>query len=223
MLNDHKYEIKERGKAEESATKMKILKKINKGLILTIIVLLTLTIYLVGVEKQRKADKQDIEKACNNFIEFVSKYSVLPEEMQELSEQISESKKEEYTKQIKTELEKIMISNEEAVKLQHQAIKTSLDEGYKPTEITSKIDRKITKISSYEFDGNQVTVTFNSKMETTKKYLNDQNEEQENKNVFESSDDEIILQKVDGIWKIVYSNLQSNNYDGMYTNNVTVY
>ena len=34
--------------------KMKILRKINKGLILTIIVLLALTVYLVNIEKQRK-------------------------------------------------------------------------------------------------------------------------------------------------------------------------
>ena len=47
---------------------MKVLKKINKGLILTIIVLAALLIYISGVEKQRNADKPDIRKACEDFI-----------------------------------------------------------------------------------------------------------------------------------------------------------
>lgn len=191
---------------------MKILRKINKGLILTIIVLLALTIYLVNIERQRKADKEDIKKACEEFINFTDKYSVLPEDMQKLTEPVSESKVEEYKKEMKTELEKLMITNEEAVKLQYQNLEFCLDEGYSNSEgIRSKLERKITKISSYEFEGNQVTVTFEAKVKTTIKNLNEENEEQESQNSFDTDGDEILLQKVEGKWKIVYSNLQYDN------------
>ena len=74
----------------------------------------------MNVENQRKADKANIKKACEEFIEFTDKYSVLPEDMQVLGESISENKVEEYKKQMKTELEKLMINNEEAVKIQYQ-------------------------------------------------------------------------------------------------------
>lgn len=188
---------------------MKILRKINKGLILTIIVLLALTVYLANVEKQRKEDKEDIKKACEEFISFTDKYSVLPEDMQKLTEQVLESKIEEYKKEMKIELEKLMIDNEEAVKLQYQNLEFCLDEGYRnPEGIRSKLERKITKISNYEFEGNQVTVTFKAKVKTTTKNLN---EEQESQNSFDTDGDEILLQKVDGKWKIVYSNLQYDN------------
>lgn len=191
---------------------MRILRKINKGLILTIIVLSVLTLYLANVEKQRKEDKEDIKKACEEFINFTDKYSVLPEDMQRLTEPVLESKVEEYKKEMKTELEKLMIDNEEAVKLQYQNLEFCLDEGYNNSEeIKSKLERKITKISSYEFEGSQVTVTFKAKVKTATKYLNEENEEQERQNSFDTDGDEILLQKVDGKWKIVYSNLQYDN------------
>ena len=43
---------------------MKFLKKINKGLLLTIIVVAILIIYLTNLEKQRESDKTDIKNAC---------------------------------------------------------------------------------------------------------------------------------------------------------------
>ena len=193
---------------------MKFLRKINKGLVLTIIVLLVLIVYLVNVENQRKADKEEIQKTCEEFISFTDKYSVLPENMQQFSETISESELEEYKKEMKIELEKLMIQNEEAVKLQYQILESNLEAGYNFEEIRTKSERKITKISSYEFEGDQVTVTFKARMKITSKYLNEENEEQENQKSIDTESDEIILQKIDGKWKVVYSNLRydTNNY-----------
>ena len=52
---------------------MKTLKKINKGLILTILVLIVLILYFNNLEKQRDKDKPDIKKACEDFIELTDK------------------------------------------------------------------------------------------------------------------------------------------------------
>lgn len=202
---------------------MKIWKKINKGFLLTLIVLLALIIYLVGVEEQRKEDKTNIQKATEEFIEFTDKYTVLPEEMQTLTEKISKEKVEKYETEMKTKLEDLMISNEEAVKIQNQILVSNLENGYSQGEIKSKQERKITKITSYEFDGDQVTVTFNSKLETNTKYLNEENEEQERKKSLDIIGEEVVLQKVDGEWKIVYSNLRYENYSNYYEDTMVVY
>lgn len=202
---------------------MKIWKKINKGFLLTLIVLLALIIYLVGVEEQRKEDKTNIQKATEEFIEFTDKYTVLPEEMQTLTEKISKEKVEKYETEMKTKLEDLMISNEEAVKIQNQILVSNLENGYSQGEIKSKQERKITKITSYEFDGDQVTVTFNSKLETNTKYLNEENEEQERKKSLDIIGEEVVLQKVDGEWKIVYSNLRYEDYGNYYEDTMVVY
>ena len=159
---------------------MKILKKINKGLILTIIVLLALTIYLVQIEKQRNEEKDDIKEVCEKFIDFTDKYLVLPEEMQILDRELSENEEQQHINKMEEELEKLMIQNEEAVKIQQQFLVSTLKNGYKSNQIKSKIEREITKITNYEFEGNQVTVTFNSKVKNNVKYLNEENKEQSN-------------------------------------------
>ena len=196
---------------------MKVLKKINKGLILTIIVLAALLIYISGVEKQRNADKPDIRKACEDFILLTDKYVVLPEDMQKL--EVSEEKVNEYVNQMKSDVEKVMISNTEAVKIQKQVIENNLRNGYDALDVRIKMSRKIKKINGYEFDGNQVTVKLKDQVEIVTKVFDEIDSTKETE-TFDASNDEIILQKIDGKWKIVYSNLQFDGSNRYYSDDI---
>lgn len=192
---------------------MKFLRKINKGLILTIVVILLLSIYLVNLEKQREADKTEIRTACEKFINVTNKYLALPEEMQTLTEEISEDTVKEYKQEAKNALKDIMVDNDEAINIQHQFLVQSLTQGYRGEDgIRSRYERSIVKINSFEFDGDRVTVNFNSKVITESKYVNAANEEQTNSSSFSPTSEEIMLQKVDGEWKVVYANLQYSTY-----------
>ena len=197
---------------------MKILKKINKGLILTIIVLVALITYLTNVEKQRESDKQDIRKVCEEYIALTDKYVVLPEDMQTFTGKISKENEERLKKQLREELEKQMINNEEAIEIQNGYLFDELKNGYRTeNEVRTKNKRTITKISSYEFDGDQVTVTLRTTIETTYKYIEEiTGTEKERQNTVSSTNDEIILQKVEGQWKVVYSNMQFDNSNNIY-------
>lgn len=196
---------------------MKVLKKINKGLVLTIIVLAALLIYISGVEKQRNADKPDIRKACEEFIALTDKYVVLPEDMQK--SEVSEEKVNEYVNQMKNDVEKVMISNTEAVKIQEQVIENNLRDSYNALDVRSKVSRKIKKINGYEFDGNQVTVKLNNQVEIVTKVFDEIDSTKETE-TFDASNDEIILQKIDGKWKIVYSNLQFDGSNRYYSDDI---
>lgn len=201
---------------------MKNFKKINKGLVLTIIVLLALTIYLIGVEKQRKADKSEIEKVCGEFIEITDKYLIYPDEMQILGQQLTKQQKDEYSKKMKNELEKIMIKNNEVVKIQYDYLENMLEQSYSSKEIRSSSNRKIIKVSSYEFDGNQVVVQLKTKLEINTKYLNG-DEEKIRQEQYDVSNDEITLQKVDNEWKMVSSNLQYYLHNNYYQDSMMMY
>lgn len=205
---------------------MRILKKINKGLILTIIVLVVLIIYLTNVEKQRGADKPAIQKACEEYIALTDKYVVLPEDMQTFTGEISKENEEKLKKELKEELEKQMIKNDEAIEIQYEYLLEELKNGYRTeNEVRTKNKRTITKISNYEFDGDQVTVTLKTSVESTYKYIEeDTGTEKERQNTTTSTNDEIILQKVDGQWKVVYSNMQfDNNNEIYYTDSMMMY
>ena len=173
---------------------MKFLKKINKGLILTILVLIVLILYFNNLEKQRDKDKPDIKKACEDFIELTDKYSVLPVELQTLQDNIPD-------------LADVMIDNQESINIQQKILEENLKNGYNVLEVRTNLSRKIQKVSSYQFENNQVTVSLKDNVEETIK-TSDGLEEYDKNNEFEASEDEIVLQKVDGKWKIVYANLQ---------------
>ena len=196
---------------------MKVLKKINKGLILTIIVLAALLIYISSIEKQRNSDKPDIRKACEEFIALTDKYVVLPEDMQK--SEVSEEKVNEYVNQMKNDVEKVMISNTEAVKIQKQVIENNLRNGYNALDVRIKMSRKIKKINGYEFDGNQVTVKLKDQVEIVTKVFDEIDSTKETE-TFDASNDEIILQKIDGKWKIVYSNLQFDGSNRYYSDDI---
>ena len=189
---------------------MRLLRKVNKGLILTIIVLVLLVTYCICVEKQRNADKAEIKEVCEKFIDLADKYVVAPEKMQNTSQELSSANEEEIQKNLNNELKEIMINNPEAIEIQSSTIMEALKNGYTDKKMKIKNERIITKISNYEFDGSQVEVTFNSTLNVAYKYIDD-GSEKEKTNTFNNSSELITLQKVDGKWKVVYSNL--NYYD----------
>ena len=184
---------------------MKKFKKINKGLILTILVLLVLTIYSINIEKQRKEDKTYIKEVCEEYIKTIDEALVLPEEMQDLKIEISKNKKDEYEKVVKDNLKKVMIDNDEVIQLTYDRLEDTI---YNSESRVTKSERKISKISSYEFDSNKVEVNLNAVVNTTTKYLNGNDEEESKPDSFVSNNDIIELQKIDGKWKVTYSNLQ---------------
>lgn len=112
-----------------------------------------------------------------------------------------------------------MISNTEAVKIQKQVIENNLRNGYNALDVRIKMSRKIKKINGYEFDGNQVTVKLKDQVEIVTKVFDEIDSTKETE-TFDASNDEIILQKIDGKWKIVYSNLQFDGSNRYYSDDI---
>lgn len=195
---------------------MKFFKKINKGLLLTIILLVVLVVYLKNVERQREANKAEIRKSCEEFIAFTDKYVVLPEDMQTFTGKISSENEDKLEEQLKEELEKYMVKDDESIKLQSKYLFNELNKGYKTeNQLKTGNKRTMTKILGYQFEGNQVTVQFNSSVEINYKYIED-NIEKEKKDILSGTKDEITLKKYNGQWKVVYSNMQFDNDDNIY-------
>lgn len=192
---------------------MKFIKKINIGLVLVIIAIITVIIYSVNLENGRKSAKEDIKKSCEEFIDLTDKYYTLPSEYQIIGEKSTDVDLTNFFTKMEDEL-KTKMTSEETANIQkiilteyvkNQLVDTSI--------ITVSFNREITKVSSYKFDGNQVTLTFNSKITLKQKY-NDINletgepSEKIRENTFEVQDESITLEEKDGTWKIVYANLQ---------------
>lgn len=191
------------------------MKRVNKGFILTLIVLVSLTLYILKVETQRTADKEEIKKVYEEFIELTDKYSVLPEDLQKIDETVDKDRLEEYKKQMKMDLRKLMIDDEETINIQYKSLETALDSGYNKLEIRTNQKRNINKITTYRFNSNKVDIKFEGTLERNIKFYNGAEEKTESKE-FDTIYDEIVLQKIDGKWKVKYSNL---HYVKMYSVN----
>ena len=81
--------------------------------------------------------------------------------------------------------------------------------------------RSAGSVAGYKFDGNQVTVTFNSKVKKKKKHKDiniedNTSKEKVNETTFDTEGDTITLEQKDGAWKIVYADLQFNNINALY-------
>ena len=179
---------------------MRWLKKINKGFILTMIVLICLVIYLISVEVTRGAEKPNIEAACKEYIEFINKAIVSKDE------------------NLKQKLEEKMIDNEIAINMQKDTIESFIKDGNNiPNSSITKFDKELAKIKKFVFDDNQVTITITSKVEEEIKYLDEENKEKSKIQKIETGEETITLQKVEGKWKIVYADLQYADYSGGYS------
>lgn len=198
---------------------MKKLKKINIGLVLTIITIAIVVIYSVSVEMQRKGSKEDIRRSCEEYISLVDKYSVLPENAQVLGGEAKNINLDSFKSEMEKDLKSVMVSDS-AAELQKMILSDYVEKDLINTsQYTTSYDRKIVKIKSYEFDGNQVTVTFKASVRIKQKYmeLNNQTGAPEEKVKEQNVDTEsniITLEKKDNKWKVVYSNFDTG-FDNM--------
>ncbi|MBQ3407601.1 MAG: hypothetical protein IJH12_00155 [Clostridia bacterium] len=191
---------------------MKNLKKINIGLILTIITVLAVVIYSINIENQRKNSKEEVKKCCEEYIDLVNKYSVLPENVQILGEDAKKINVGDFYKEMEEKLKDITISDSAAL-IQKKILSNFVEKDLLDTSIfTINYDRKITKINSYEFDGNQVTVAFECKATIKQKYIEVNLEtgeqyERMKEHSIDMPNNSITLENKDEKWKVVYSDL----------------
>lgn len=219
---------------------MKLLKKMNKGLILTIIVLVLLIIYLVQIEVRRNAEKPQIEKMCEEYIALINKYVAMPEDNQKLYQNIQLKEEEKMRakenasyaiknnmQELEKELEEKMIDNSTAISMQKKAIEEFVEDSNDIfTSVITKVNKEITKIKKMVFDKDQVTVVFSTNTELETKYLEqetlEENKELTKKDSFEMIEESITLQRVDGSWKVVYADLDYQNYKAGFSRTTTI-
>lgn len=204
---------------------MKFLKKINKGLVLTILVLLILIIYLINVEVTRNKEKPEIEKICKEYIDIIDEYVKMPEgadklytaeERSQKAKEIEENLTKVYDKKkegVRADLEKVMVSNKSAVDIQQNVVYGYLDSLKNSTNsVITSFNKEIVKVKKYKFDGDQVIVTFSSAGDYDEDYLSlDENTFQYKKETkrenFEMPEESITLKKENGKWKVAYADL----------------
>lgn len=195
---------------------MKILSKINRGAILTTGVILVVIAYLIVHSALQNMEKPEIKKICEAYIQKEISYNMLPADYRKVKPAMPEAALEKYLKSMKTDIIAFYPSNEQYYKFIIQSITTDLTNQAKGTGVVFSYAKTILRYDDLNFDGDTVDVRFtsNSTMEVQSQSGIASSIKEK---IAGEIQDNVILQKIDGKWKVVYSSITrptGNNYPG---------
>jgi hypothetical protein len=181
-----------------------IVKKMNRGILLTVAILIVVSIYLVATSISQAAEKPTIEQICRDYTASEISYSLLPENWRDSTEPMPQEELDKYLASMETDIAPWYIDNERIRKLALDRIKNDLEYQADSADRILEYTKEIVKFESLSFSGNEVTVVFRSRSAVERSIS--ENTSDTDRTVEETSDT-IMLQKIDGEWKLVYANL----------------
>jgi len=182
----------------------KFLRKLNRGAIVTAVVLLAVAVYLAALNIVQQKDQEDIKTTCEAFLLADADWRVLPVDYENGQTRLPEDQFNQFLADMKSDKAKYYVANQAALDndlIYLNESLTSQNEGM--TALTTSFENRILTFSSISFDGDSVYVTVDTQVAIES--LNFAAGETAPVRQSVSSSDSITLQKEDGIWKIVYA------------------
>ena len=181
------------------------LKKINRGILLSAVMLLGVIIYLISLSVVQAREKPLLEELCRQYVATEIAYSVLPEQYRDKDTVMADDELDAYLAQMKAAISPFYFDNEQILQLAVDRIGGNLATQAEGWYRIREYEKSIQFFDSFEFDGSKVTVRFKS-LTTIERVNSEMSAQPETRQVGET-DDLIILQKAEGSWYIVYAAL----------------
>lgn len=175
---------------------MRVFKKLNRGMLLTVIVLLILTAYLVMLEIGRSSQKSEIRDICTEVLEVMSEKIVLPENARLFSEHYDEAVYNSWVQEVQDQMVKYQAETTTLPACIATAFRTQAEAGtyFTAYKNTSALDFECI------FTNDMVTATFT----TLLTYETDSSlPEMAGGTSRERVSQRFILQKEQNTWKVV--------------------
>ena len=189
---------------------MKVLAKINRGVILTVVVLLGVAAYLIGLEVMHSSARKEIGALCEEYIQAELRYHMLPEEYRGATPGMTEAELDGYIAQMKEDLTPYYVDNEQTYRYLFNSLEESLRNQAQGYDVTYELTKDIMK-TEITFDGDKASVDLfcYTTMKGTAAYAPDVAASTTTRDSSASGEtlDTLYLQRVDGEWKLTYSNL----------------
>ncbi len=187
---------------------MRVFSKINRGILLTVAVIIAVAIYLVVNYFYQQAQIPEIKDICEKYVSAQVKYSMLPEKYRDIDSKISQAELDTYLSQMEADVGAFYPSD---FKGSTALLKEDLINQSKGIKLVHNFSKSINSYKKFEFIDNSVSVTFVS--DTV--YDGYSIMTGKSDKLLNQTEDKISLQKVDGKWKVVYSDIQ--RYTNKYT------
>jgi hypothetical protein len=211
---------------------MKILSKVNRGLIATIIVIIAVIIYIVTVTVGQEMQKTAIKKACTDYITMDIKYKLLPTDYIDANKKVPQSTQDSIISSMTSDIKATYIDNNTLVDTVIKGYKDNLEAQFKSGANAKSMQRTILKYDSFTFNGDFVVVSFTSSVDekditgyTTDPSTSKKTAIQSTTPNSGQSTDSMTFQYVNSTWKVVVASLnmpQSGGQSKSYTNGVVI-
>lgn len=185
---------------------MNLFKKINRGLIATVIVLIAVAVYLVSLSISRADEENRIKEVCESYVKTAISYKMLPKEYRKEAPEIKKAELDNYISQMSKDLKAFYIDNEQSYKYVTDWNKQELENQSKGIDVVFNYSKKILKFTDFVYDKDVVTAQFESDSSFEGPDLT--NKSVKRRKVTMQTKDSITLQMQEGKWKIVYADLQ---------------
>ncbi|MDD2579027.1 MAG: hypothetical protein PHP40_03000 [Eubacteriales bacterium] len=134
------------------------LKKVNRGLILTLVAILAVTVYLTALSIAQNRQKTRIEAICRDYIALEAAWQKLPADIDLADLPLSDEEQAAHFSQLRTELAPYYIQDEQILDLAVQRISDSLRLQMNGGTVLTSYEKTVTAFSGFQFDGQRVTV-----------------------------------------------------------------
>lgn len=190
---------------------MKLLSKMNRGLIAALIVLIAVVIYIIAVTVSQNNQKPELKNDCEKYIAMDIKLRLLPGEYLNSNNKVPQSLQNSIISDMKNDIKAAYISNMPLVNTVIKLYQDNLDSQFKNGSNLSSEKRQILKFDSFDFEGNSVVVNFTSLVneKDITGYVTKINgaASPTYQSAQGQTNDSISFEKVNGEWKVVAANL----------------
>lgn len=138
------------------------LKKVNRGLILTLVVILAVSVYLIALNVAQNRQKPQIETVCRDYIALEIAWQRLPAEISLVDLPLSDEAQAEYFGELRTALAPYYIQDDQILDLAVQRIADTLRPQMTGGLVITSYEKTVTSFSEFQFDGQRVTVEVTS-------------------------------------------------------------
>ena len=198
---------------------MRILSKINRGVILTVVILLGVAGYLIGLEAMHGSARKEIQQICEKYVAAELQYYMLPEAYRVEKPQIPEQELERYMTAMRDELKGFFVDNEQTYRYKLKELEENLTAQSKGEGVVYEYKKEIVK---YEiaFDGNTASVTLTSATTydgpVSSYSYSSKTGVSSRQTLTGEVTDRLSFQRVDGEWKLTYAALYLPDADSIH-------
>lgn len=198
---------------------MRILSKINRGVILTVVILLGVAGYLIGLEAMHDSARKEIQQICEKYVAAELQYHMLPQAYRTENPQMPAQELEHYMTAMREDIKGFFVDNEQTYRYKLEELEEDLTAQSKGEGVVYQYTKEIIQYE-IEFNANTASVTLTSATTydgpvDSYSYRSKTGGSSRQTLTGEVTDC-LSFQRVDGEWKLTYAALYLPDANSVY-------